>query len=445
VAYLFALILIICGGLKWSLQAQTIGAIVGGISASPTSVSPSSMFWNPAIIGAVNSNQFESNLTLLGGWLIYDRQGTDPNTGAGFGSSAAFGLAPNLFLAAVSPLGTENFRFAYGTYLPSGLMADFDEEGSQHYDLINGMLIPWHHQFTAAWKATPELTLAVSGIGSIAFFRTELDVDMGNLMRTVLNSKDIPSEHPALEGRAKVPLAWTPGFGAAAGIYWRPSYQISAGFSIFSPITYSFSGKLKLRTPEMASLVGAGLPALGIDDTIENGIEANSSLPAFAQMGVRYQPFGYWIQEYFGRYTISSLERSLSIQVKESPIQELQNLNIDGEPLNDSFLLATTQTFPLWQRLTPGLYFSYYKNSAKERYLAVSRVDFDSLMAGTFVKYQWGRSLQLGLEYAHTFIFERSPSETMKSHTSRFFESPPSAGNYRAGFDRAGLTVKYAF
>lgn len=422
-----------------------MGAIVGGVSATPTNISPSSMLWNPAIIGAMNSTQIETNITLMGGWLIYDRKGTDPQTSAPFGSSSTFGLAPNLFFAATSPLGTKDFRFAYGTYFPAGLIADFNEEGSQRYDVISGMLIPWHHQVTVAWKANSELTFALAGIGSIGFFQTELDVDLGTLMRSVLNSKDIPVEHSALEGRAKIPLAWTPAFGAAAAVYWRPSYQFSMGFSAFSPVSYEFSGKLKLKTPEMASIVGAGLPALGIDEQIENDIRVKTTIPAFVQLGFRVQPTGYWIQDYFGRYSFSSHERTLSVEVDKSPIQELANLKIEGVRLNNSFLVGTTQSFPLWQTLTPGLYFSFYKNATKEEHLAVSRADFDSLMAGTFLKYQWKRSLQLGIEYAHTFIFERSPEETSKGTSSRFFESPSSAGRYRAGFDRAGLTVKYAF
>jgi len=403
------------------------------------------MFWNPAIIGALPGTQIETNLTLMGGWLVYDRKGIDPNTGEPYEASTGTGLAPNLFFATSTPLGTTNFRFGYGTYFPTGAMAEFDAEGSQRYDLIEGLLVPWHHQFTLAWKASPELTLAVATIASIGFFKTQLDVDLGKMMRSVLNTQDIPAEHSALAGRAKIPLTWTPAFGGAVGIHWRPTYKLTVGFGAFTPIHYNYDGKLKVKTPEIASLVGAALPALGIDETISSNIEAKAALPAFLQMGIRYQPMGYWVQEYFGRYILSSLERSLSIDVKSAPILEFQNVKIEGEELNDAWTIGTLQTFPLWQRWTPGLYTSFYKNGSKEQNFAVSRSDFDSLTIGGLIKYQYQSSLQIGLEYAHSFLFERTPRGTVQKSTSKLIETPSTDGDYRSAIDRAGVTVKYAF
>ncbi len=423
---------------------QNISSVVGGLNSTPTALSPLSVFWNPAVLGMIPSHQIDVNLGVLTGWLIYDRKGSDPNTGDYYPSTSTLGVAPSFQFGASSPLGTQNFRFGYATYFPSGAMAEFSPEGSQRYDLISGYLIPWHHQFTAAWRINSKLSVALSGIGSISFFSTELDVDLGALMKAVLNSEDLPMEHPALAARAQVPRTWAPGIGGSAGIYWRPTYQFSAGVSAYTPVNYKFAGELKLNTPEMASLVGAGLPALGIDSQLTNQIEAKSSLPAFIQGGIKYQHFGYWGQEYFFRYVFSSFEKSIGIQVKRSAVTEVSNLNIEGTTMDDSFMVGMLQSFPLWTGFTPAIYGAYSKSGSPESDMAITRADFDSLLLGAVLQYQAKTKIKIGGEYLHSFMLERHATKTPTSE-SRFFQRPSTQGKYRAGMDRVGLTVKYAF
>jgi long-subunit fatty acid transport protein len=441
----FALFLLSVTSLGSSVWAQGIQSAAGGLQTSPTSADPMSQLWNPATIGLLKGTHIATNLSLIGGWMIFDRKGLDPNTGSPFASSETTGIAPNLYAAVVTDLGQEDLRFSYATYFPSGALADFNPQGSQRYDLISGYLIPWHHQFSFGFRPAENWSVAVSGILSLGFFQSELDVDLGKLMKTFLNAEDVPPEHPALASRARVPRTWSPGFGGAIGFVHQPQPRFSWGASLYTPVYYKFSGQLEVTTPEIGSLVGAALPALGIDQRFNSDVSVQTSLPAFIHVGAQYQAFPYWVQSYFGRYVFSSFQKSLHLKVERSPIQELNKLEVSGQSPQDSWMLGTIQALPLWKWLTPGFHVSFTRHATKDRFLSVSRVDFDTLTTGGFVHAQWDQSWQLGLEYSHSFAFERSTSETSRPTTSTYFTQPDSSGTYRAGFDRLGVSLRYAF
>jgi long-subunit fatty acid transport protein len=433
--------------LRQTAFCQSTSSVIGGLSATPTHPSPAGSAWNPALIGACPGNQFETNLSLLGGWLIYDRRGVDPNTNLPYKSSSMSSVAPNPYFSISSPLGLEKFRFAWSSYFPSGAMANFDDRGAQRYELISGYMIPWHNQFTIAYRPNPTWSFAASGIFSTAFFKTELDVDLSHFVEGVLHSSEIPSEHPALASRANVPQTWSEGYGFALGILYWPTYQWSLGLSFFSPVTYEFEGNLDLNSPELISTMGSGLKGLGIDGVVSNRVKAKSTLPAFLQLGVRFQPFGYWTGEYFGRYTFSSWNRSLSISVQNSSVKALRNFEMPGKELNDTVLMGTVQTFSLWQRWNLGAIANYYMNGTDDQSLSLSRVDFDSLLTGTFVQYNWNHRLTLGAEYSHTFMFQRSSQNAGGNVDveNQYFRLTKADADYRASMDRLGVTLKYAF
>jgi long-subunit fatty acid transport protein len=344
---LYALFVAFFALLQSEIGAQGLANSIGGLSATPTQPSPASSFWNPALLGACPRTQIETNLALVGGWLIYDRAGRDPNTQTTYPSTSTTGLAPNPFFAISSPLNSENFRFGYSTYFPSGAFADFDESGSQRYELIKGYMIPWHHQFTIAYRPSPEFSIGFSGIYSAAFFKTELDVDLSHFANQGLNISSTPAENQSLSWRARVPFSTAHSLGAGLGILYWPTFQWSFGFSVYTPMTYEFTGPLNLDTQGSLTEKLTALRALGVDESIRNEVEAKSTIPWVFQGGFRYQPFGYWTMEYFGRYSLSSMNRSLGLKFKDSSIQGLKGLNIQGRKQDDTYLshpLTSTQT-----------------------------------------------------------------------------------------------------
>ncbi|MDB5036899.1 MAG: hypothetical protein JWQ35_427 [Bacteriovoracaceae bacterium] len=429
------------------IHAQTISASVGGIASTPTKVTPGSVFWNPATIGKCNGTQMETNLTLVGGWVIYDRDGIDPNTNLAYKSSDMSAVAPNPFISVSSPLGTKDFRFGYATYFPAGVMASYDPNGAQRYSLIEGLVIPWQNQFTVAYRPNDHWSIAMSGMYSLGFFKSDLDIDLESFMANIMNSDDIPKENSALTARAKIPMQTANAFSGAIGVYYSPSYQWSFGLSFFSPVEYTFKGRLHLQTPKAVGNLSAGLRALGVEDTIDAEVVSKSTIPPFLQMGASYQPYGYYTIELFGRYTFASLFPSISVELRDSALSAVKSYSRPGKDLKDDYLVGVLNSFSLWQRWTLGLNTTYTSNSVRDDYLSSTLMDFDTLLVGPFAQYQWSRKLKIGAEYAHSFMFDRTAKNTQASNAipNSAFRPISTDGTYRAAADRFGLMVKYAF
>jgi long-subunit fatty acid transport protein len=266
-------------------------------------------------------------------------------------------------------------------------------------------------------------------------------------MARVLDTEEIPREHNALTARARIPGSTTHAFGGALGIYYSPIYQLSFGVAVFSPVSYNFETDLHLDMPRSVSTLGSGLRALGIEDRIHSEVEVQNYLPLFIQAGVAYQPYGYYSAELFGRYVFTSMYPSVEVQIKDSPVAIMKDYSRPGKPLQDSYLVGLVNSFSLWQRWTLGLNTTYASNSVEDKYLSVSLADFDTFLVGPFVQYKWSENLKLGVEYAHSFLFERTASNTEEGNRNpkSLFRPVNADGSYRAAADRFGLMVKYAF
>ncbi len=440
---LFGLLFIPVSGLK----AEAVTSTIGGLSMTPTKVSPGAVFWNPATIGLVSGTQIDTNITLTGGYMVYDRAGQNPQTNAGFDSAKMTAFAPNPFVSISSPLGTKNWRFGYSTYFPGGALASFDASGSQRFALVEGYTVPWHHQFTAAYKINPEWTIALSGIYSVGFFKVNLAIDLEGLMSNVFNLGDSLREHPALTARAEIPHSVTHAFGGAVGVYYSPIYQLSFGLSVFSPVSYTFENELDLQMPDTIRTIGSSLRALGIEENIKSAVKVETHLPMFLQAGVLYRPYGYFMSELFGRYSFSSMFDSTSAKITRSSIAMMQNYGRPGRPYQDTFLVGSVNSFSLWQRWTLGLNTTYSSSAVANNLMSVSIADFDSLLVGSFLQYKYSERLLMGLEYAHSFMFDRTASQTefADKHAISIFRPVNSDGAYRAAADRLGFLLKYAF
>ncbi len=431
------------------LLAQSLSSVVNGITASPTQISPQSAHLNPALIGYCRHTQIEGSMNLMWGWMRYQRTGRDPNTGGRYGSSDTNSLGPVPSISICSDFGSEKFRFGYNSYFPSGVMANFDAKGSQRYDLISGLIIPWHHQFTIAYQPSSEWSFGLSAIYSVAFLESELEVDLSEFMRSVINAEDMPAEHASLAARAQIPFSTSHSYGLGAGIHWWPTYQWSFGLSFFAPVAYEFDSELILRTPSLVQNMGSSLRALGGEGDIENSVRAKSTLPAYIVAGVRYQPFGYWTGDYFGRYSFNSWNRTLSLTVKNSPVASLRDYSRDGAPLNDSWMIGTVQTFNLWREWSFGLTAIYATSAIDDHMLSVSQADFDSTTVGVFTQYKFLDRWTIGAEYAHHFYGNRSATNTYEAKASLsksdILKPISSDGAYRASANRLGVNLRYDF
>lgn len=446
----FCLFMGILGSLHlFSLKAQSLGTAIGGLESTPTRATPAAVHWNPASIGFANQTEFEANIGLLGGWLIYDRrdysEGGQP-LGLPFESSSTSLIAPAPFFSVVSPLGTNRFRFGYATYFPGGGVADYPETGSQRYDIIDGYFVPWQHQFTVAFSPNPRWSFAVAGIYSAAFMKANLDIDLAPFISEMLGGSKIDVENPALASRSEVKGGVAHAFGAAFGVLYRPNVQWSFGASFHLPLTHTFESDMDLHVPRVVRALGAAPMALGLEDKVSSRASFQFDTPAFVNFGFRFQPFGYWTGEYFGRYAFSSHSRFMSMKFSASPLKAMEDTNLPGSKAQDAWLAGTTQSFQLWRPFTLGLTTFYGNSAVNDRNISPSRVGFDQWMVGGFARYKWTDSFRVGLEYSHYFLFERNikSAQNPQSNLDVFQKADPN-GRYRAGLDRLGVSVLYEF
>ncbi|PIR22391.1 MAG: hypothetical protein COV44_08255 [Deltaproteobacteria bacterium CG11_big_fil_rev_8_21_14_0_20_45_16] len=424
--------------------AQGVSPSVGGLTASPTRLSPNSVFWNPASIGGAEDTELEANLALLGAWLIYDR---DSGDGRLYDSSSTEIIAPNPFLSIASGFGTEDWRIGYATYFPTGAIADYQSDGSQRYDLISAMFLPWQHQFSLAYNPTPKLTLAAAFIYSLAFFRSELDIDMSPMFAKILDLPDEFREEPSLSSRVKIPTSTAHSFGGSFGLLYRPNIQWSLGLSILLPMRYVFQTEMMVGRASFFRGINVAADSAGYQESNAVRSQVEIETPAVIGAGLRYQPFGYWTGEYYGRYVLGSMTRFTTLKFQSSNIERLNQSQRLGAKASDSWLVGSNQSFSLWKNLQTGVTGSFHWNGVNDELLSTSRVDFDTLSVGIFGRYRWNTKLNLGIEYGHSFMFERTITNftTPPTESMDIIVNPDANGRYRASMDKLAVSLHYAF
>lgn len=428
------------------LCAQTVGTAIGGLEASPTHTSPASVFWNPAVIGVSDKTEMEANLSILGGWLIYDRQDKSTGFRNTYPSTSTEVLAPTPFLSVSSPLGTKHFRFGYATYFPGGGVADYTKGGPQRYELVNGFFVPWNHQFTLAYSPNSKWSFGASAIYSIAFLKANLDIDLAPFISELLGGSVIDNENPSLASATTVNSSTAHSFGFVLGTLYRPSVQWSFGASVHLPMQYDFETTMDINIPRVVRALGAAPIALGLEEKVGSKAKFTFQIPPVVNFGFRYQPFGYWTGDYYGRYAFSSLSRYMSIDFQASPIGSLERTDLIGEKSEDTWVFGTSQSFQLWRPLSLGLVSFFGNTGINSEDMSPSRVGFNQLAVGGFGRYRWKNSLKIGIEYAHYFFFERKIRTAVNPQSGlNVFQKPESNGKYRAGIDRVGVTAFYAF
>lgn len=428
-----------------ALSATSLSGSVGGLGATAARQGSRNVFWNPASIGPIDRTEFEIQAQLIGGWLTYDRQGDDRYSNTPHASSTARTIAgaPSIFIA--SSLGSSRFRFGYANYFPSGAMGKFSETGSQRYEFVEGLFVPWNHQLSLAYQINDQWSVGVSSIFSLAFIRLETDVDLTPFLSEFIEEDQVLREHPAMSSRASIPLSSTLGFGGSFGVLYRPSVQWSLGASLYLPIQYNFKTIIHSSSPTALEAFGPAQAAVGMLDGIENEGQVKMQSPLALNVALRYQPFGYWTTEFFGRYLFSSMIRFASVRFTDSSLLPLKGQEIPGLRPKDQWMIGSLQSFSFSRRLSFASRIDYQSHNTPDHMLSITRASFNSIGLGVLGRYRLSPNSVLGAEFAHSFAFRRKATEAHSASELRLFQPPPTDGTYRSGVSRLGVSFHYEF
>lgn len=430
---------------SFSTEAASFSSQVGGVLSSPARTSSRNVFWNPASIGPLESSEIEAQVSLIGGWMIYDREGRHPYTNENYPSSSTRMIAGAPFFTAASSLGSDKFRFGFASFFPGGAMGEFPEDGAQRYDFISGLFLPWHNQFTVAYRVNDKLFLGASATASLAFIKLEQEVDLSPYLSEFLDEENLIREHPAMSSRASIPFSHAFGFGGSVGLLFRPDVQWSFGLSVISPIHYSFNTEMTNKPPSIAEAFGPAKAALGMSESISHRIRVDQSTPWIIQGGIRYQPFGYLTTDLLGRYGFTSATEYASVRFTDSSLIPLRNQEIKGSRPNDEWMLGNLTSFSFSRRTSFATRFEFHKNETPSNRMAITRSSFDQIVLGASARTKIGQRTTLGAEFSHSFMLPRNIENTLSDSDLKLFQPPHSDGRYRSGVSRLGVSITHAF
>ena len=236
---------------------------MGGVGVG-LSLDQAAMFYNPGALAMVRENgvQFGVNAALA-------RISFRSENGGDLRSLQNAIVTPFNFYAGFGPKDAK-YKFGVAVYTPYGSKVKYAEGSELRYALTEINLQSIYVQPTFSYAITPQLSIG-AGLTILAYGAVNLQ-------------KDLPlptgNGHIELDGKAKTQ------FGYNAGIFFKPSNQLSVGVSYRSQIdakvesgTVTYTG---LSTGASANIINPSFTA--------NQFAATLPLPAVASVGVGIMP-----------------------------------------------------------------------------------------------------------------------------------------------------------
>ncbi len=234
------------------LPNQDPEAIARGNAYVATADNPSAIYYNPAGITQLGSNQMRAGIYVISA----DTEYTSP-TGAKAETGTTPQAVPQLYY-------THSFEKApvsvgLGVYAPFGLGLRWRDNPQFNTIANNGKLVYATVSPVVAWQVHPKFSIAAGPTISYA------DVDL---------------ESPSFKFRGNDVAP-----GAKAGLLWQPVPQLSFGASYQSATDLEFSGHSRNSLPGPFGLSRVGTTA-------------EAHIPQFAVVGVSYRPTPDWNFEF---------------------------------------------------------------------------------------------------------------------------------------------------
>jgi long-chain fatty acid transport protein len=229
------------------LPNQDPEGIARGNAFVATADNPSAIYYNPAGISQLQGQHFQAGLYYVSASTRY----TSP-TGATAKTDTTFQPVPQMYY--VRSFEDKPFTLGIGVYAPYGLSLDYGENNPFNFIAEYGKLAYATFNPVIAWKATPELSLAIG---------PTLNYSQATLVNNVLRYKG--------DGMA---------FGFNAGVLWQPHEQWSFGATYRSATKVEYKGNAD------------------IFDAFRSQSTADFQFPQYAVVGVSYRPTPNWNFEF---------------------------------------------------------------------------------------------------------------------------------------------------
>ncbi|MBI5383415.1 MAG: outer membrane protein transport protein [Verrucomicrobia bacterium] len=200
---------------------QDARAIARGNAFVATADNPSAIYYNPAGI-----TQLEGMNSRVGLYSIYIKDHYSSGS-TSLDSKDAWGFLPQVF-STVTPKDSR-FSFGFGTYSPYGLSMEWPSSAPFHFASRQGSMMTIAGNAVVAWKIADNFSIAAGP--TIMWSKTRLEQD-----------------NPAPPGDIRLRGDGF-GYGATAGLLWKPHEQHAFGVSYRSGMSTDWGGSLNTPIP----------------------------------------------------------------------------------------------------------------------------------------------------------------------------------------------------
>jgi len=244
------------------LPNQDPEAIARGNAFAATADDPAAIYYNPAGITQLEGQNLSAGLYLISAGTKYD----GPSGSAR--SDASFQGVPQLYYT--MSLKDLPLSFGVGVYAPYGLAIKYPNEGPFRNVAQNGSLLYATVNPVAAWKITPELSLA-AGL-TINYSKVDVNQGIGGLEALGFANSQFHFVGDDYD------------FGFTAGALYQPFKNWAFGLNYHSQTIMNYKGH--------ASTIASGLPNASTPTT------ASITFPQNVVGGVSYRPTEKWNVEF---------------------------------------------------------------------------------------------------------------------------------------------------
>ncbi|MGA2244981.1 MAG: outer membrane protein transport protein [Verrucomicrobiota bacterium] len=261
----------------FDLPDQDAFAVGRGLAVTATADNPSAIFYNPAGLTQLPSNDFE-----VGAYGIsLQPQYKNPNTGATYGNNNPLSAIPQFFY---SYNNTEHgFSLGLGVYAPSGLSSSFPNNTGFRTLGTQGSLEQIAINPVVAYKICDSLSI---GAGLSANY-ANLDLRQGILW------PNQPYDQFRFQGDG-----W--GLAGNLGLMWQPIKQLSFGAALQSGTKINLNGYTSAYNSQATPLPTA--PYYYPTFAVRTPAQADFQIPLKAEGGVSYRPTPKWNIEFDADY-----------------------------------------------------------------------------------------------------------------------------------------------
>lgn len=230
-----------CVALGIRVPDQDARAVARGNAFAATADNPSAIFYNPAGI-----TQLEGMNSRMGLYSIYIKDHYE-NGAMELDSVDAWGFLPHVF-STYKKEGSK-FAFGFGTYSPYGLSMEWPGNAPFRYVSRQGSMMTIAGNLVAAWQVADTFSIAAGP--TVMWSKARLDWNASPLL--------FPTPPFAANGQIRMRGDGF-GFGATAGLLWKPHTKHAFGISYRSGMSTDWGGSFETPAGSLPATVGFTFP-----------------------------------------------------------------------------------------------------------------------------------------------------------------------------------------